>query len=132
MSSATSAAGSSAAASGSGSLARKLIEELARTCADLPRPELRKATDRVADALAVLRTVGTGDDQVEAAVRELVEVRDRLHTAAADLASVTGELEHYALHAVGMPLPAYPGESTVARSAANKGGGGRRVGRPRA
>ena len=107
MSSATPTAGS-AAASGSGSLARKLIEELARTCSGLPRPELRKATDRVADALAVLRTVGTGDDQVEVAIRELVEVRDRLHTAAADLSSLTGELEHYALHAVGMPLPAYP------------------------
>lgn len=105
MSSATSAAGSSAA---SGSLARKLIEELARTCADLPRAELRKATDRVADALAVLRTVGTGDEQVEVAIRELVEVRDKLHTAASDLSSVTGELEHYALHAVGLPLPAYP------------------------
>lgn len=109
----SSAAGTSTA-QGSGSLAGRLIEELARTSAALPRPELRKATDRVADALAVLRTVGTGDDQIEAAVRELVDVRDRLRTAAADLTSVTGELEHYALYAVGMPLPAYPDEDTAA------------------
>ena len=107
MNSATSAAGSPAPA-GSGSLARTLIEELARTCADLPRPELRRATDRVADALAVLRTIGSADDQVEATIRALAEVQDRLRDLAADLSGVTGELEHYALHAVGMPLPAYP------------------------
>ncbi|HEY3683849.1 MAG TPA: hypothetical protein VGL93_12450 [Streptosporangiaceae bacterium] len=106
MSSAT-AAGTPTAPD-SGSLAKRLIKELARTSADLPRPELRKASDRVADALAVLRTVGTGDDQVEAAIRELVEVRDRLRTATADLTSVTDGLERYALYAVGMPLPGYP------------------------
>lgn len=107
MSSATSAAGSPAPAR-SDSLARKLIEELARTCAALPRPELRKAVDRVADALAVLRSIGSADDQVEATIRALAEVQDRLRTAAADLSGVTGEIEHYALHSVGMPLPGYP------------------------
>lgn len=129
MTSATSAAGSPASAS-SGSLARTLIDELARACADLPRPELRKATDRVADALAVLRTIGSADDQVEATIRALAEVQDRLRTAAADLSGATGEIEHYALHAVGMPLPGYP-DSTVARSAPDGAAAARRADGPR-
>lgn len=91
-------------ATGSGSVARLLITELARTRAGLPHAELRRAGDRVADALAVLRTVG-GDDQVDAAIRDLTGVRDRLRTAGADLTAAAGEIEHYALHAVGMPLP---------------------------
>ena len=96
-------------ATGSGSVARLLITELARARAGLPHGELRRAGDRVADALAVLRTVG-GDEQVEAAIRDLTGVRDRLRTADSDLTAAAGELEHYALHAVGMPLPPSPDE----------------------
>lgn len=96
-------------ATGSVSVARQLVGELARTRAGLPHAELRRAGDRVADALAVLRTVG-GDERVDATIRDLTGVRDRLRTADAGLSAAVGELEHYALHAVGMPLPPGPGD----------------------